>query len=286
MADELRLKVLDCDRKAILGLPSPAVHLFFVYWMHENEAQESYLSRTAIERITGWSRNTVIKWRTYLIDNGWLMMGATAAERYSHPTNGAWKVPVVRVDDPIAGGGSSKNEPLDGVVQQMNHPNFEPKVYGSGSSSGSSSSSDSIPYASAGEVASLSSLPSGEEKHENQKPTAKPILPVPSPNPVTPPPASATRKKVKTAKDGTRWPDDFNSWTNLDRTNWLHDHAPDESKQEPPQLSPVKTQSPEAAASPAPQVATATTVYHTDFDPACSLCLEARQPCAWEDFDD
>jgi hypothetical protein len=44
-------KVLDCQRKGILGLPSGAVHLWLAYWMHESEDNESYLSTRTLTRL-------------------------------------------------------------------------------------------------------------------------------------------------------------------------------------------------------------------------------------------
>jgi hypothetical protein len=134
----------------------------------------------------------------------------------------------------------AKNAPANVIP-----PKIADKVYGSGSSYGYSFSSDYIPIAIVSEVASLSSLPSGEEKPENQKPAAKPILPVPSINPVPPPslpPVSATQKKMKAAMDGTPWPDDFNTWTNLARCEWIDAHAAIVSV-EPPATTPAKLRS-------------------------------------------
>lgn len=251
---ETNLKLLDCNRKGILGLPSGAVHLWLCYYMHESEQQESYLSVRSLARITGMDTKTVMKWQRYLLENGWLVqVGATAADRYSKPSRGANKVPVVRVDDPLKCGGVGISPTRPEMSENLLHPKLPTKVYGSSSGSGCRSNCVPLTSTDTGEFASLPTLPSVEKKPENQKPKAKPIVPVPVPKP----PASATRKKVRAAKDGTPWPDDFNSWTNVARTEWLDKHSrpkeptfvPVTSKHEPMQKSPEITPSPP---SPAP----------------------------------
>jgi hypothetical protein len=68
--------------------------------MQERDSQESWLSLRKIQEIMGMSQPTIIKWQRYLKENGWLVeTGETAADKYSNPTPGAHKVPVVRVDD-------------------------------------------------------------------------------------------------------------------------------------------------------------------------------------------
>jgi len=250
MADELRLKVLDCNRKAILSLPSAAVHLFFVYWMHESEEGESYLSLTAIERVTGWSRNTVIKWRNYLIDNGWLVKtGGTAAQRYSKPTNGAWMVPIVRVDDPVAGGGSSNNEPPpppDRVVHKLSHPNCEPKVSDSASvsvscsasSSDSDSDSDStkLHYPTCGCGALFPSGVTSLREVKNQKKLQKQ-----QPHQKHRSQRLASPVKWLTKYDSPK-PDEFDDWSQVARVEWCEAHRlnkPNVSVEAKPEPEPV-----------------------------------------------
>lgn len=58
-------KVIDCQRKGILGLPSGALHVWLTYWMHESEDSECYLSTRTLAAITNIDRNTVMKWQRY-----------------------------------------------------------------------------------------------------------------------------------------------------------------------------------------------------------------------------
>jgi hypothetical protein len=248
-----RYKLLDTERKDVLRLKGSLLQVWLAQYMNENDDQESWLSIATLMEQTGLSEHTVIDARKKLTEAGWARRhsGKTAAQKYQKPTRGAHKVSVYSVDDP-----SAKVAGAEFADANVIPPKLADKVYDSGSSSGYSSPYDYVPVAS--EVASLSSLPSVEEAPENQKPTAKPILPVPSPDSVPPPPASASRKKVRTATDGTPWPNDFNSWTNLDRTKWLHDHSGDnpvsfpvEPKTESPQKPPVIALPPKTPPPPA-----------------------------------
>ena len=185
MSNQPKYKLLDCERKAVLGLPSGAVHLWLVYYMHESEAQESYLSLSRLELITGWDRKTVIKWRDYLKEKGWLIeTGDHASDRYTKPTQGSHRVPVVRVDDPNKGSGKIPLQEKSGSGEFLGGK-IPPKVYGYGSSSSSlSPSDDAYPTSTDKGMHRLAA-----ERHgENQKPQTK-----------------TNRKSV--APDGTSWPE-------------------------------------------------------------------------------
>jgi hypothetical protein len=215
-----RYKLLDCDRKAIFGLPPGALKLWLCYFMHESDAQESYLSLRALETTTGMARNTIIKWRDYLIDNGWLVkLGASAAERYSRPTNGSWKVPVVRVDDPSKHDIEDKSSAIYDAMQRMNHPKIAHKVSASDSAFAfaldSASSSESESGCGRAPVASLQGpLPAGEKTRKPK--TTRTSFPSAVPIP-------AARKKIKAAQDGTPYPPDFDDWSNVERCCWLEE---------------------------------------------------------------
>jgi hypothetical protein len=220
MEPQSKYKLLDCDRKDILGLPSGAVHLWLTYYMHESEARESYLSLRTIADITGMDQKTIIKWQRYLKAGGWLIeTGATAADRYSKPTRGAHKVPVVRVDDPTKGAG---NIPAVEIPTKL-------ESCGAGESLAPKNSSKGYGYDSE-VIGSSSASPSGsrcgdeyglthacdatpkkrtEEQTQNLKTNT-----------------NTKTKYVRCAKDGTPWPNDFDSWTNAQRTEWLLDHDP------------------------------------------------------------
>lgn len=261
LTGQKRFKLLDTERKGLLKLKGSLLQIWLAQYLNENDDQESWLSIKALMELTGLSEHTVIEARKKLTKDGWARChaGKTAAQKYEKPTRGAHKVSVYSVDDPSAKNADAKTAPANVIP-----PKNADKVSGSGSSSGSNSTYVPLTVAIASKHASLPSLPSVEGKPENQKPTAKPILPVPVPNsvpPPPPPPASASRKKVRTAKDGTPWPGDFNSWTNVDRTKWLHDHSREAPvspsvapKQKLPQKPPVITPPSNTAAPPNPSV--------------------------------
>jgi hypothetical protein len=102
------LKVLDCDRKAILLLPPAALKLWLCYWMNEDEENESYLSLGELEDQMDMrmSRRSIITWTKWLLDKGWLVEipGKTAADKFLQrgkpATRGAYQIKVFRVDDP------------------------------------------------------------------------------------------------------------------------------------------------------------------------------------------
>jgi hypothetical protein len=95
---EPKLKILECDDKDVLRMPSGAVHLWLFYRMYADQLEESYFSVRTIAGILGQDTKTVIKWQEYLINCGRLIKtGEVAANRYSRPSRGSHQVPVVRV---------------------------------------------------------------------------------------------------------------------------------------------------------------------------------------------
>jgi hypothetical protein len=218
-------KLLDCNRKEILGLPSGAVRLWLTYRMYESEYDESWLSLRALEEITHMDRKTIIKWQKYLFEHGWLVKtGATAAERYSKPTPGSHKVPVVRVDDPTSK--VSKEEAAGGGIIPLPEDaggiflggKIPPKVSGYGSASAFDSSSSCH---SSSALAINVNRRSGQEKaipFGDVPPTAVEPEPTPKPKP------TPVVQKPKSAPDGTPYPEGFNSWTNPERCLWLEKH--------------------------------------------------------------
>jgi hypothetical protein len=176
-------KVLDCQRKGVLGLPSGAVHLWLAYWMHESEDNESYISTRALAAMMNVDRNTVMKWQRYLIENGWLKLtGGGAADKYDNPTRGASKVLTMRVDDPLKGWLAEKmgHEEGGGIIQPEGGGNLiggkiQPKVYGSGSVSSSrcvtvpcTTPAVAIAMSSSKETFSLRSNDRGQNQEQNQ----------------------------------------------------------------------------------------------------------------------
>ena len=170
-----RLKVLDCDRKAVLGLPDAAFKLWMCYWMHENDVQQSYVSLRTVQKVTGLDTKTIMKWQRWMLERGWLVdTGETAADVYGKKaTRGSKKVRVLRVDDPTKGVSVSQtaknayecqssdssvgNIPtVNGQWENVLHPKSPTKVYCSGSGSESCSKSG------------YSSAPPAISKAENQ----------------------------------------------------------------------------------------------------------------------
>jgi Helix-turn-helix domain len=117
-----RYKLLDCSRKSLFDLPGGAFKLWHVIYSMESSNQEAYPSLNTLVRVSRMTLNTVIKWKKYLLETGWLIkLEGSAGDRYSEPTNGSWNVPIIRVDDPTKGKsnekGTAKNEV--GVLQKM-----------------------------------------------------------------------------------------------------------------------------------------------------------------------
>ena len=219
-------KVLDCQRKGILGLPSGAVHLWLAYWMHESKDNESYLSTRTLAAIMNVDRGTVMKWQQYLLANGWLTLtGGSAADKFEKPTRGASKVLTMRVDDPLKGG----------LVENFSHEEgggnltggkIQPKVYGSGSVSSSrcvtvpaTSPAVAIAMPPHGETFSLRSNDEGQNQEQNQEPNQNQKQ-----NPVRS--ASAVKPQRKQSpKYDSPFPAEFDAWSVLARAEWVELHS-------------------------------------------------------------
>src|ERR1035437_6648559 len=172
LGGERRYKLLDCDRKDILRLPSGAVHVWLALWMHSSMDEEIYVSLTALENATGLDRKTIIKWRDWLLEKGWLLqLEGSAAERYSKPSPGSSQVLIYRVNDP-------KVE-IFHQWRTSTTGNIPPKVYISGSGLPGSFSEDTNPtlHSLVDDLSEGSFLPK-EKNRENQTPK-NPSVPVP-----------------------------------------------------------------------------------------------------------
>lgn len=212
-----RLKIWDCNRKAVFGLPDPAFKLWHCYYSNEDDEQESWLSIPEIQRQTRQSRSTILRYTRYLLDHKWLIdTDRTAADKWlamaKTPTVGSYQIHVYREDDPTKGLVSTGDQCLkDTRVSQT------PK--GSGSASTSLSSSG---Y---GLAKTKPITPSGKEK---RKPKPTPVLSGVSANQVK----TGKAKTVK-LKDGTEvpMPEGFDSWSNADRANFIYG-VPSQKEQE------------------------------------------------------
>ena len=210
-------KVLDCQRKGILGLPSGAVHLWLAYWMNESEDNESYLSTRTLAAIMNVDRNTVMKWQQYLLSNGWLKLtGGSAADKYDNPTRGASKVLTMRVDDPLKGCLAEK------IGHEEGGGKIQPKVYGSGSVS--SSRCVTVPATPTTPVTvsedrtfSLRSNNERQTQEQHQEPNQ-------NQNPQRS--ASAVKLQLKQSpKYDSPFPAEFDAWSVLARAEWVELHS-------------------------------------------------------------
>ena len=222
LSEKLNIKLLDCDRREVLKLPSGAVHLWFALYMVENEFNESYRSTRTLAKMMNVNKDTVTKWMNYLMQTGWVVnVGATAADRYSNPTPNAHQVPVVRVDDPTKRPKVSDTNPIKEKCPKFSTVRkTRTKVVVVGCSS---SDVDGI--------CNMSHVVNSPSPKETKSQTEKPKTPGASA-----PPQSAARKKA--AADGTPYPLDFDSWTNLARCAWLERHK-DKSRIESKSSVPV-----------------------------------------------
>jgi hypothetical protein len=245
-------KVLDCQRKGVLGLPSGAVHVWLAYWMNESEDNECYLSTRAFAATMNVDRNTVMKWQRHLRVNGWLKLtGGSAADKCDNPTRGASKVMTMRVDDPLKGCLAEKvsHEEGGGIIQPEGGGNLidgkiQPKVYGSGSGSGSgsvySSSCVTVPCTtpavaiampSSGETFSLRSNDLGQNQEQHQEPNQ---------NQKQNPLRSASVLK-QSPKYDSPFPAEFDAWSVQARAEWVVLHSVKATVQVP---VPVEKQEP------------------------------------------
>jgi hypothetical protein len=227
MSGQPRYRLIDCDDKGILQMPSGAVHLWLCYKMHTDEiSDEAWLSLTKLELITGMDRKTIIKWQRYLKEAGRLVQtGDTAADKYGpKATRGSHRVAVLRLE----GGGNIPpgNTPTELEAQgggEFLSGEIPPKVYQYGSGSGSGSASVSLSRSRSGNESS-STYPVAAPLAEKSGGTAKP-----EPKPQTKP------KGSRVAKDGTPWPANFDTGMSpVERTAWLCAHDPDFVPPKPP----------------------------------------------------
>jgi hypothetical protein len=133
-----RLKILDCNRKGILGLPPNALKLWLCYYMNEDDEQESFMSYAEVEAQTGMGKTSVQKWNHFLERHGWIVdTGKTAYDKWVAlgrvSSDNAKQVKVWKVDDPTRPVGKQL-----GTQSESDH-----KVYSYGSGSGYASPSSS-----------------------------------------------------------------------------------------------------------------------------------------------
>ncbi|MGC2831924.1 MAG: hypothetical protein WB994_19960 [Candidatus Acidiferrum sp.] len=91
-------KMLDVKRKRLLAVPGNALKIWLYYWMREGKERLAWASEEDICDHTRLNRDTMRKWRNWLLEYGWLhLMG------HRNPETGNFSVAVFRVDEGIAG---------------------------------------------------------------------------------------------------------------------------------------------------------------------------------------
>jgi hypothetical protein len=203
-----RAKLLDCTRRGLLKLPGSALKLWLCHWMHENSADESYLSVARAMEETGLSRNTVETWRAWLREEGWL---ARTGDTVQPRSGGRFDVYVTTVKDgskvsPPKIGMTPKN---GGAPKSTAPQNLVPEGSSSPSVSGYGSPSPSPSFSASASVHPPAAAPDGERQRRER------LGGKPQPG----------NRKPKAAPDGTPYPDGFNAWTNVRRTEWLVSHG-------------------------------------------------------------
>jgi hypothetical protein len=81
-----------CDRPNVFLIPAPAFKVWMYHYVREGTNRESWPSLPKICKALNMGENSVLKWRKWLIDNGWLVK---TGERDSR--SGMFSVPVMRV---------------------------------------------------------------------------------------------------------------------------------------------------------------------------------------------
>src|ERR1039458_3446737 len=226
-----RYKLLDCEQTALLQLKGSRLQVWLCVYLYENDDQQSWLSNGSIQRLTGLTENTVRAALQWLQANGWLKnTGHVAAIKYLNPTQGAYHVPIIRVDNPLKNCTPAKTEVDSSKPPQKLHPQklrvppskIEDKVSVSGSGSGSSSASK----------ASKPSPTSGWNESESR------LSPSPPSTDVGVPPVEmlkakdTTKTKPRTLASVSRWlskydqdkPEDFNEWSISAQAIWVESH--------------------------------------------------------------
>lgn len=211
--------------------------LWHYYWTHESDEQEFWQGQDAMLKGTGLSRNTLRKHRKWLLKHGWLVdTGKVAADMYEDATRGSHQVKVLRANDPRPKGSEfdpsrahdtrmgskfdpvprlrSDFDPSDVMGSKFGVPKNDPNVYSSCFGSSCSSKSSSSCYCSSDYQCSAV---------VNQSPPVRPASQgeEPKPKPETTPKPTPVPSKLKTAKNGTPYPEAFDSWPNAKRLTWL-----------------------------------------------------------------
>lgn len=254
-----RYKLLDCEETAFLQLKGALLQVWMACFIHENDDQESWLSNATLMRLTGIrSEHTVIDARRWLMENGWLRdKGHVAAVKYLNPSQGAYTVPVMSVDNPCKNCSPARNAVPPRKTTAKNAPakNAEPPAKIADNVS-------AVALASAVAIASTveptATLATPCCKQVNLSPSERPSLRE----------DEKQQQKQKTSASAVKWlekytepkPVGFDVWTQESRSAWCVEHKrqvpvePIESKpkEDPFAVGSTLTSSPAAAAPKTP----------------------------------
>jgi len=194
----------------------------------ESSTQEAYPSLNTLVRESRMDKKTVIKWKNYLLDTGWLVKtGGTAAEHYSNPSQGAHRVPVVRVDDPTKGIGNSNGKgggiiPLGEEKEEWNNstPISPPNVCSCCCSCPCICFKTGIDTTLNLKAESGGAIPSEESSLRSEPEEQKPNQP------------QEQKQRPSRVESATKWlktydspkPVEFDSWSQVARSGWCIEH--------------------------------------------------------------
>lgn len=229
-----RYKFLDCSRTDLYDLPAGAFKLWHVIYRMESPEQEAFPSLNTLIRESRMDRKTVIKWKKYLLDTGWLItLEGSAADHYSKPSQGSHRVPVIRVDDPKRGSGIS---PIGEEKGEWNNsaPKTPPNVVIASvvvSEVEVRHGPDTKPSSKPVEVPTLS-LPPSEGKAETEAKTNATTKAKTPPSTL----AAAAKQKERYGESFPAWMNDYKdpsnpnktkaAWTQA-RSEWIFAHTPE-----------------------------------------------------------
>jgi hypothetical protein len=87
-------KKIDCVRRTLLKMPGNALKIWLYYYMREGKERLAWASEEELCETLDLNRDTMRKWRTWLVDNGWMkLMG------HRDPKTGEFSTPIYRVKE-------------------------------------------------------------------------------------------------------------------------------------------------------------------------------------------
>lgn len=87
-------KKIDCTRRSFLRMPGNALKIWLYYYTREGKERLAWASEEELCEMTDLNRDTMRKWRNWLVENKWLkLMGHRDAK------TGEFAVPIFRVKE-------------------------------------------------------------------------------------------------------------------------------------------------------------------------------------------